>query len=79
MTADLTSNMQGAESLTADCEKHARMYMYIVWGACIVIIVPIQYLIVSIFKAYRDEIKEDGADGSYNELPQDDREAQTAQ
>ena len=49
--------------------------MYIAWGACFVIAVLIQYLIVSIFKAYRDKIKEDDAT-SYYQLPQDDCEAQ---
>ena len=68
-TVNLAESLTSQEEQVAtECEKHARFWMYIAWGACIVIAVPIQYLIVSIFKAYRDEIKEDDAT-SYNQLP----------
>ena len=38
------------------CEKAVRLYMYIAWAICTVIFVPLQFLIMSIFKAYHDEL-----------------------
>ena len=40
-----------------NCVKHTRMWIYIMWGAAATIFVTTQYIIVSIFRAYRDEIK----------------------
>ena len=72
----MSLNAKEGETMTPfdNCEKHARIWMYIAWGITGLVLIPIQYLIVSIFKAYRDEIKED--ESEYEQLPSLDQEFQ---
>ena len=42
------------------CIKNMRTFLYIVWVLGSVTLVPLQFLICSVFKAYRDEIKLEG-------------------
>ena len=46
------------------------MYLYIAWAIATVAFLPLQFLIMQIFKAYHDELKEDGQ--GYSQLPNDD-------
>ena len=58
-----------------NCVKHTRMWIYIVWGAAAIVFVPTQYIIVSIFRAYRDEIKVEAPEKQqqkYDLLPEHD-------
>ena len=52
------------------CKPVMRLYLYGVWAVATIIFVPLQYLIMSIFKAYHDELKEDGQ--GYSQLPNED-------
>ena len=58
------------------CMIHVRVWMYISWFFGVAIFLPLQVLITSIFKAYRDEIKEDGTpareSSDYQEIPNEE-------
>ena len=43
-----------------NCYKETSVIMYCAWAGCCVVFIPLQLLIVSIFKAYRDDIKDEG-------------------
>ena len=64
----------GAQLATNSCVKAVKMWLYIVFGALVVIYLPLQWLFMSIFKAYHDELKEDGS-GGYSQLPADEEAA----
>lgn len=63
----------GPDRELTSCEKSARLWIWIIWAVAVLLIAPLQFQIVRMFKAYRDELK---PEGEYNELPSDDREAQ---
>ena len=57
------------------CVKHMRVIMYVGWVLGVLVLLPIQLLITSIFKAYRDDIKEDGSPSEatdYQEIPNEE-------
>ena len=53
------------------CERSARPIAYTILGGIGAIILPIQYLIMSIFKAYAEEIKDEA---EYQQIPGDDQD-----
>ena len=42
------------------CMTTVRLYLYVAWAFALIIALPIQYLFMNIFKAYHDELKEEG-------------------
>ena len=65
----IDSNDIGQQS----CMKAVRLYLYGAWAAACVLWLPLQFLFMSIFKAYHDELKEDGQ--GYSQLPNEDNTA----
>ena len=66
---DLPGHFCGLTSISGDdlgsdlgqrsCEKAVRLYMYVAWAIATVLALPLQFLIMQIFKAYHDELKDD--------------------
>ena len=52
------------------CMQAVRLYLYIAWAFALIIVLPIQFLIMNIFKAYHNELKEEGQ--GYSQLPNED-------
>ena len=50
------------DQLGDDCEGTVRLWMYLGWVAAFFITVPLQWLFVSIYSAYYDELKDDEVD-----------------
>ena len=44
------------------CMTSMNTLLYVGWAICAVIVLPIQFFIINVFKAYRDELEEEKAD-----------------
>ena len=44
------------------CMTSMNTLLYVCWAICAVIVLPIQFFIINVFKAYRDELEEEKAD-----------------
>ena len=61
------------------CEKAVRMYIYVFIAVATLLFLPLQFFFTQIFKAYHEELNEEGEKGEkgYQQVPNDD-EAKTA-
>ena len=74
MCSGLSTDLQFNELHSAEdhCEQAARPWLYAGLGLVALLILPLQYLIMSIFKAYADEIKD--GEVEYQQLPGEDQD-----
>ena len=64
-------DLSGASDLgQQSCKKAVRLYLYGAWAIVTLVFLPLQLLIMSIFKAYHDELKDDSQ--GYSQLPNED-------
>ena len=58
------SSIAGYES---QCETMINSWIWVFWAIYALSVVPLQWLVVSIFRAYRDELNDEGKENQINE------------
>ena len=68
--ADIVAHLQKETNYDfglEDCERQARIPAYLIWLTAALVLIPLQFMWVRVFKYYLDELKDPHAD--YSQLP----------